>query len=76
MKRTGRFFRRQPWLVERISHAVSSVRNWSTLTITKRLTPVRGFLEDVHFHDIRREPASHLADKLSNTLELSAVTGT
>jgi len=37
--------------------------------------PVRGFLEDVHFHDTRHEAASRLADKLSNVLELSAVTG-
>ncbi|MBI5926474.1 MAG: site-specific integrase [Aquabacterium sp.] len=37
--------------------------------------PVPGFLEDVHFHDSRHEAASRLADKLSNMLELSAVTG-
>lgn len=33
------------------------------------------FLADVHFHDTRHEAASRLADKLSNVLELSAVTG-
>ena len=37
--------------------------------------PVRGFLEDVHFHDTRHEAASRLSEKLSNVLELSAVTG-
>lgn len=37
--------------------------------------PVTGFLEDVHFHDTRHEGASRLAEKLSNVLELSAVTG-
>ena len=37
--------------------------------------PVAGFLEDVHFHDTRHEAASRLAEKLSNVLELSAVTG-
>ncbi|MGQ5275843.1 site-specific integrase [Xanthomonas arboricola pv. corylina] len=33
------------------------------------------FLQDVHFHDLRHEATSRLADKLSNVLELSAVTG-
>ncbi len=40
-----------------------------------RKKPVAGFLEDVHFHDTRHEAASRLAEKLSNVLELSAVTG-
>ncbi|MCZ8076671.1 MAG: site-specific integrase [Paucibacter sp.] len=40
-----------------------------------RRKPRAGFLEDVHFHDTRHEAASRLADKLSNVLELSAVTG-
>jgi integrase len=39
------------------------------------LKPVTGFLDDVHFHDTRHEAASRMADKLSNVLELSAVTG-
>jgi integrase len=37
--------------------------------------PSPGFLADVHFHDTRHEAASRLANKLSNVLELSAVTG-
>ena len=37
--------------------------------------PVAGFLADVHFHDTRHEAASRLAEKLSNVVELSAVTG-
>lgn len=37
--------------------------------------PLGGFLADVHFHDTRHEAASRLAEKLSNVLELSAVTG-
>ena len=37
--------------------------------------PLSGFLCDLHFHDTRHEAASRLADKLSNVLELSAVTG-
>jgi integrase len=37
--------------------------------------PLAGFLVDVHFHDTRHEAASRLAEKLSNVLELSAVTG-
>jgi len=40
-----------------------------------RRRPLSGFLEDVHFHDTRHEAASRLAEKLSNVLELSAVTG-
>ena len=32
-------------------------------------------LEDFHFHDLRHEGTSRLAGKLSNVLELSAVTG-
>lgn len=40
-----------------------------------RRKPIKGFLEDVHFHDTRHEAASRMADKLSNVLELSAVTG-
>ncbi|QDQ73149.1 site-specific integrase [Pseudoluteimonas lycopersici] len=37
--------------------------------------PKMKFLDDLHFHDLRHEAASRLADKLSNVLELSAVTG-
>ena len=37
--------------------------------------PVADFLVDLHFHDTRHEAASRLAEKLSNVLELSAVTG-
>ena len=37
--------------------------------------PLAGFLVDVHFHDTRHEAASRLAEKLTNVLELSAVTG-
>ncbi len=37
--------------------------------------PLPGFLDDLHFHDMRHEAASRLAEKLSNVLELSAVTG-
>lgn len=40
-----------------------------------RRKPKPGFLQDVHFHDTRHEAASRLAEKLSNVLELSAVTG-
>ena len=40
-----------------------------------RRRPQPGFLSDVHFHDTRHEAASRLAEKLSNVLELSAVTG-
>jgi len=43
--------------------------------VLARRKPVAGFLEDVHFHDTRHEAASRLAEKLSNVLELSAVTG-
>jgi integrase len=37
--------------------------------------PLVGFLDDVHFHDLRHEAASRMAEKLANVLELSAVTG-
>lgn len=40
----------------------------------ERTRPITGFLEDVHFHDTRREAASRIAEKLSNILDLSAVT--
>lgn len=35
----------------------------------------RAGIKDFHFHDLRHEATSRLADKLSNVLELSAVTG-
>ncbi len=35
----------------------------------------RACLEDFHFHDLRHMAATRLAEKLSNILELSAVTG-
>jgi len=41
----------------------------------ERRRPLASFLADVHFHDTRHEAASRLAEKLSNVLELSAVTG-
>lgn len=40
-----------------------------------RQRPIAGFLDDLHFHDTRHEAASRIAEKLSNVLELSAVTG-
>lgn len=38
-------------------------------------TPNPAFLSNLHFHDTRHEGTSRLAEKLSNVLELSAVTG-
>ncbi len=38
-------------------------------------TPDKAFLNDLHFHDLRHEGTSRLAEKLSNVLELSSVTG-
>ena len=35
----------------------------------------RAGLEDLRFHDLRHEATSRLAQKLSNVLELSSVTG-
>ncbi|MCK9367423.1 MAG: site-specific integrase [Metallibacterium scheffleri] len=35
----------------------------------------RAGLEDLHFHDLRHEAASRLAEKLPNLIELAAVTG-
>lgn len=35
----------------------------------------RAGLEDLHFHDLRHEATSRIAEKLDNVLELSAVTG-
>jgi integrase len=35
----------------------------------------RAGIEDLHFHDLRHEATSRLADKLPNVIELSAVTG-
>ncbi|MBU6995964.1 MAG: tyrosine-type recombinase/integrase [Ferrovum myxofaciens] len=32
-------------------------------------------LDDFHFHDLRHEATSRLADKLPNVIELAAVTG-
>ena len=40
-----------------------------------RTKPNPMFLADVHFHDTRHEAATRMAMKLSNVLELSAVTG-
>jgi integrase len=37
--------------------------------------PHPAFLVDLHFHDLRHEATSRLAEKLHNVLELSAVTG-
>lgn len=39
------------------------------------ITPSKGFLEDLHFHDLRHEATSLLAERLSNVLELASVTG-
>lgn len=39
----------------------------------KRASPA--FLHDLHFHDLRHEAISRLAEKLTNVLELSAVSG-
>lgn len=40
-----------------------------------RERPIPNFLHDLRFHDMRHEAASRLAEKLTNVLELSAVTG-
>lgn len=37
--------------------------------------PEPGFLADLRFHDLRHEATSRIAEKLSNVLELSSVTG-
>lgn len=42
---------------------------------SERRKPIREFLSDVRFHDTRHEAATRMAEKLSNVLELAAVTG-
>lgn len=46
----------------------------SVVNVWKR-TCKRAGIKDLHFHDLRHEATSRLANKLSNILELSAVTG-
>ena len=46
----------------------------SVVNVWKR-TCKRAGISDLHFHDLRHEATSRLANKLSNILELSAVTG-
>ncbi len=41
----------------------------------KGARPLAGFMDDLRFHDLRHEATSRLAEKLSNILELSSVTG-
>ncbi len=41
----------------------------------KNVEPNRWMLRDLTFHDLRHEATSRLAEKLSNVLELAAVTG-
>jgi integrase len=36
---------------------------------------MRAGIEDLHFHDLRHEATSRLAEKLPNVIELAAVTG-
>ena len=40
-----------------------------------RRARARAGIEDLHFHDLRHEAASRLGEKLSNVLDLAAVTG-
>lgn len=40
-----------------------------------KVEPDAKLLRDIHFHDLRHEATSRIAEKLSNVLELSAVTG-
>ncbi|MCC6143820.1 MAG: site-specific integrase [Candidatus Hydrogenedentes bacterium] len=56
--------------------AVQRARESYELECMERGTnPAIGFLTDLHFHDLRHEATSRLAERLSNILELSAVTG-
>lgn len=50
-------------------HTASAVKQAFVRAVT------RANLEDFHFHDLRHEATSRLAEKLINVLELSAVTG-
>ncbi|HUX64345.1 site-specific integrase [Sulfuricella sp.] len=41
----------------------------------KGIRPLAGFMDNLRFHDLRHEATSRLAEKLSNILKLSSVTG-
>jgi integrase len=47
----------------------------NALKLCFRRACIRAGIEDLHFHDLRHEATSRLAEKLTNILELSAVTG-
>lgn len=38
-------------------------------------TPAKGWLVDLHFHDLRHEATSRLAEQVSNIIELATITG-
>lgn len=74
---SGRVFQTTPMAVQlgfrRALKRARAKHEEDCLAVGRVSTP--SFLDDVHFHDLRHEAASRLADKLSNILELSAVTG-
>jgi integrase len=56
--------------------AVMRARNAYEMECKERgIEPDPAFLTDLHFHDLRHEATSRIAERLSNILELSAVTG-
>jgi len=38
-------------------------------------TPSKSWLKDLHFHDLRHEATSRIAEKVSNIIELASITG-
>ncbi|MCM2310328.1 MAG: site-specific integrase [Steroidobacteraceae bacterium] len=73
----GRVFPTTPMAVKLgFSRAVKRAREaYIADCAARHFAPAQDFLQDVHFHDLRHEAASRMANKLSNVLELSAVTG-
>ncbi len=64
--------------IEKRSHTDRVFWSWSSndsvVNVWKRLCH-KAQIENLHFHDLRHEATSRLAVKLTNILELSAVTG-
>ncbi|MHA6828470.1 tyrosine-type recombinase/integrase [Ralstonia pseudosolanacearum] len=64
-------------LSKRPRHSSSRVFPISPEALKKAFTRAcgRAGIEDLHFHDLRHEATSRIAEKVDNVLELSAVTG-
>ncbi|PPD56984.1 MAG: integrase [Methylotenera sp.] len=77
LRLNGKLFSIQPDSVTRAFKRalIRAKKKYISAQLNENKEPKADFLENLHFHDLRHEATSRIAEKVSNLIELASITG-